>query len=69
MVTMVKMPTMVTIKKAAELTGLSYNCLRNLCINEKIIYINAGTKYLINLEKLVEYLNGQRKGKDNEAVL
>lgn len=69
MVTMVKVPTMVTIKKAAELTGLSYNCLRNLCINEKIIYINAGTKYLINLEKLVEYLNGQRKGKDNEAVL
>jgi len=57
MVTMVKVPTMVTIKKAAELTGLSYNCLRKLCISQQIVHIKAGSKFLINLEKLTEYLN------------
>lgn len=57
MVTMDKIPTMVTIRKAADLTGLSYDCLRKLCINKQIVHIKAGSKFLINLEKLTEYLN------------
>lgn len=52
-----QIPTMVTIRKAAELTGLSYNYLRQLCLSNKIIHVRAGSKYLINLEKLVDYLN------------
>lgn len=50
-------PTMVTIKDAAAQTGLSYDCIRKLCICKKIVYVRAGKKYLINLERLVEYLN------------
>ena len=50
-------PTMVTIKEASEKTGISYNRLRCLCLEKKIVYITAGYRYLINFEKLVEYLN------------
>lgn len=51
-------PTMLTLKEAAQKTGLSYDCLRKLCLQNKIVYIRAGCKFLINQEKLVEYLNG-----------
>lgn len=50
-------PTMVTIKEASGQTGLSYDYIRKLCLQRKIVYIRAGCKYLINLEKLVDFLN------------
>jgi excisionase family DNA binding protein len=50
-------PTMVTLAEASRQTHLSYDFLRKLCLQNKIVYIRAGTKYLINLEKLVEFLN------------
>ncbi len=50
-------PTMLTLKEAAEKTGLSYGCLRKMCLQKKIVYITAGKKFLVNEEKLVEYLN------------
>lgn len=49
-------PTMFTLKQAAEATGLSYDYLRKLCLQNKIVFIRAGTKYLVNAEKLREYL-------------
>lgn len=51
-------PKMVTLKEASELTGISYDYLRKMCINKQIVHIKAGVKYLINFEKLVDYLNG-----------
>lgn len=68
MVTMDKIPTMVTIRKAAELTGLSYNCLRKLCISQQIVHIKAGSKFLINLEKLTEYLNQGEVNQSPERI-
>lgn len=50
-------PTMVTIRAAADQTGLSYDYIRKLCLAEKIVFVKSGSKYLINLEKLVDYLN------------
>ena len=50
-------PTMVTIKVAAGQTGLSYEYIRKLCLQKKIVFVRTGTKYLINMEKLVEFLN------------
>lgn len=50
-------PTMKTLREASELTGISYDCLRKLCLQKKIVHVRAGKKYLINLEKLVDYLN------------
>lgn len=50
-------PTMITIREAAGQTGLSYHYIRKLCLQGKIVYVKAGSKFLINMEKLVEYLN------------
>ena len=53
-----KMPVMKTIKEMVELTGLSYSTLRNLCLENEIIHMRAGKKYLINYDRFVDYLNG-----------
>lgn len=54
-----KIPTMYTIKQAAAATGLSYTYLRNLCINNQVVHVRTGKKYLINMEKLINKLNGE----------
>ena len=56
---MVTIPEMITIKQAAARTGLSYDYLRKLCLQRKIIFVRAGNKYLINMEKLAAFLNGE----------
>lgn len=53
-----KGPRMLPIKKVMELTGLSYSCLRNLCLQDKIVHIRVGKKYLINYDRFIDYLNG-----------
>ena len=50
-------PTMWGLKEAAENTGLSYDYVRKLCIQKKIPAVKAGCRYLINGDKLLEYLN------------
>lgn len=56
------MPTMWTINQAKEATGLSYEFLRKLCLQKKVVHIKTGNKYLINAEKLRDYLNGEEIG-------
>lgn len=57
------MPTMVTMNKAAEMTGIPYSALRRwIKSGEFTYYVMVGTKYLINLERLVEFLNTPSKG-------
>ena len=53
-----KIPEMLTLREASQRTGLSYDLLRKLCLEGKIIHIRTGKKYLINLDRLIEYLNG-----------
>lgn len=61
-----KIPTMVTIREASRRTGVSYDFIWKLCRSNQIVFVKAGTKYLVNLEKLVEFLNGGRpNGKEN----
>ena len=50
-------PRMRTINQVSELTGLSYTFIRKLCLNNKVVYIKTGKKYLVNLDKFYEYLN------------
>ena len=52
-------PHMVTIDEAAEVTGISAYTIRRLVKQNKIVYIKSGTKYLVNLDRFIEYLNGQ----------
>ena len=52
------MPTMLTLREAAETTGLTYNCLRRWILSgEFSYYVKAGTRYYINMERLSEFLN------------
>ena len=50
-------PTMLTIKQTAERTQLAQHYIRQLCLENKIVFRKAGAKYLINYEKFIEYLN------------
>ena len=53
------MPTMVTIAQAAAETGLSYHCIRHLILSGQFTgYIKSGTKYYLNRERFVAFLNG-----------
>ena len=59
-------PEMVTIKEASSRTGLSYDCLRKMCLNGKIVHIRIGNgKFLINFGRLVEWLNKSYGGEQN----
>ena len=57
-----KIPTMLKLADAAELTGVSYCHLLNMCKRGQIVHVKAGKKYLVNMEKLVEYLNTGEAG-------
>ena len=52
-----KIPTMLSIPDTAKRTGLSKTYIRQLCWDRKISFVKSGSKYLVNLEKLVEFLN------------
>ena len=51
------MPTMKTVKEIMQETGLAYRHIIHLCQTDKVVYIKAGKKFLINYEKFIEYLN------------
>lgn len=50
-------PRMATINEAAELTGLAKHYLRQLALQGKVSNVRAGKKILINVEKLIDFLN------------
>ena len=53
-----QIPEMLTINQVSERTNLSYSYLRMLCLQDKIVYVRAGNKYLINFQKFCTFLNG-----------
>ena len=55
--TVFDVPLMLTIKETAARTGLSYDFIRKLCQQRKIVFIRTGTKYLVNYSKFIEFLN------------
>lgn len=58
-------PEMITLRDASGRTGISYDWLRKLCLQGKLVHIRAGSKYLVNFGKLIEYLNTGDQGKEN----
>jgi len=48
---------MATINEAAKLTGLAKYFIRQLALKNQIKNVRAGKKILINVEKLIEFLN------------
>ena len=52
-------PTMVSITEAARRTGLSRYYLRQACETGEIVHIRSGRYYLINLDRLIDHMNGK----------
>ena len=46
----IRYPNMGTVKRAAEIYGLSPSYIRRLCKTGKIRYVNAGHMWLVNLD-------------------
>ena len=68
-----KIPLMKTVVQAAEMTGLATYQIRQLVLNNKVRYIKAGSKYLINIDSLIQYLNegdnyANEGGKENGTI-
>lgn len=62
-------PHMETIKKTAKLFGLAEHFVRQLVLSGEVVAVKAGCKYLVNCDKLIEYLNGEnisQTGVDND---
>lgn len=57
MITSNNVPRMRTIKQTAAETGLAEYFIRQLVKQNKIKYVKAGCKTLINLDLFIEYLN------------
>ncbi len=53
----ISVPRMETVEKTSKLTGISPRQLRCMAENGEIAAIRVGVKLLINVDKLVEYLN------------
>ena len=60
-------PTMLTIKETAQKSGLAEHYIRQLCKTNKIVSIRCGSKYLINFEKMIEFLNTGDKQENEKA--
>ena len=50
-------PEMITIKETASRTGLSYEFIRKLCINNEIVHVRTGKRYLVNFNRFIDFLN------------
>lgn len=49
---------MASIREASKENGLTYNCLRRWILSgEFTYYVKAGNRYLVNMDRLAEYLN------------
>lgn len=62
-------PQMKTIKEASKIVGLAEYHIRQLVKQNKIRFIMAGKKYLINMDSLIEYLkNGEAQPAIKEQI-
>lgn len=52
-----EIPEMLTIRETAARTGLSYDFIRKLCLQRRIVFIRTGTKYLVNYDRFIDFLN------------
>ena len=55
-------PQMATVKKAAEFFGVSPSYLRRLLKAGKIVFVNTGHSWLVNLDSLARYFEAGDPG-------
>lgn len=62
-------PKMATINEASKITGLAKYFIRQLAITNKVKTIKAGNKYLINVDKLIDFLNADDKAEETKPKI
>ncbi len=55
----VHIPTMRTIKETAEMFKLPVHFVREKVNSGEVVAVRAGRKYLVNVERFADYLNGE----------
>lgn len=59
------MPRMEKMKQAAEEFNITYSCLRRWILSgEFVYYAKVGNRFLINMERLAEFLDRPASGTD-----
>ena len=53
-------PRMRPIKEVSAETGISYDAIRKMCLRKEIPHIRCGKKILVNLDRFIDYLNGEQ---------
>ncbi len=61
-------PTMKTIDETAVLLGLPKHWVRQKVLNGEIVAVRSGKRYLVNVDKLIEYLNSNTLTPTEETV-
>lgn len=64
-----KIPRMLTIKQVAREFGLAEHFVRSLAKSGTIVAVRAGNKFLINADRLIEFLNSNTLGAEEEETL
>lgn len=62
----VNIPRMESIKNTAKLLHLPEYFVRQKVLAGEIVAVKAGAKYLVNVDKLIEYLNTGVSDEDKE---
>ncbi len=52
-----QLPVMLTINELVNITGLSYYAIRTMLRENKVKYIKVGTKYFVNWDSYIDYIN------------
>ena len=63
----IKIPRMRTIKETAELFGLPAHFVRQKVNDGEIVAVRAGRRFLVNIDKLAEYLNSSTIPQESKA--
>lgn len=64
----VNIPRMGTIKTTAKLCGLPEYFVRQKVLNGEIVSVKAGSKYLVNIDRFVDYLNSHVENVQEEET-
>lgn len=62
-------PHMETIKNTAKITGLPEHFIRQKVLSGEIVAVQAGRKYLVNIDKFAEYLNSNTISSAPELIV
>ena len=62
----IRIPRMRTIKETAELFGLPVHFVRQKVNDGEIVAVRAGRRFLVNVDKLAEYLDSNTIPQESE---